>query len=132
MREILTIHVEIGKTYEVSGYNGIVRMIHFSGYGAGSGFEGKILPGGVDTQQQPGGMPLTLSARYMLEGTDAAGEKCRIFIENVGTADAHGILNQTTPKIITDSKSLAWMETKTLVGTITPWKKGVVIHIFAD
>lgn len=131
MSEILTIYVEIGKTYEVCGHNGIARMILFSGHGTGSGFQGTILPGGVDTQQQDN-KTLALSARYILEGTDGTGQKCRIFIENEGMADGNGNINQTIPKITTDSEALAWMETATLTGTITPWERGVVIHIFAE
>lgn len=51
MREVLTVRVRIKETYEVHGQRGLARMILFDGEGEGSGFYGKILPGGVDTQQ---------------------------------------------------------------------------------
>lgn len=132
MQEILTIHVVIGNICEVKGNVGLARMICFSGKAEGSGFKGKVLPGGADTQRQTGAAPLQLSARYILEGQDSAGKKCRIFIENQGTADADGNVRQTTPSIITDSTALSWMETAKLTGTIEPWWKGVIIHIFKE
>ena len=74
MREVLTVHVRIKETYEVHGQRGLARMILFDGEGEGSGFYGKILPGGVDTQQMHDDGKLELSARYMLEGTDSSGK----------------------------------------------------------
>jgi len=53
-------------------------------------------------------------------------------IENNGTADKEGRIEYTKPRIITDSESLGWMETADLTGTITPWDKGVMIHIFVN
>ena len=67
MREVLTVRVRIKETYEVHGQRGLARMILFDGEGEGSGFYGKILPGGVDTQQVHDDGKLELSARYMLE-----------------------------------------------------------------
>lgn len=122
--------MEIGDCIEVKGNTGTVRMILFSGDVEGSDFKGKILPGGVDTQRQLKDVPLQLSARYVLEGADRAGKSCRIFIENQGIADTNGQVRKTKPKIITDSADLSWLETADLTGTIEPWKKGVIIHIF--
>lgn len=130
MQETLTIHVEISDCIEVKGNTGIARMILFAGDAEGSGFKGKILPGGVDTQRQLKDVPLQLSARYVLEGVDRAGKSCRIFIENQGIVDTNGQVRKTKPKIITDSADLSWLETADLTGTIEPWEKGVIIHIF--
>ena len=79
----------------------------------------------LDTQKSFILRARSLSARYILEGTDRNGKECRIFIENNGTADKEGRIEYTKPKIITDSESLGWMETADLTGTITPWDKGV-------
>ena len=135
MEEILTIQVEIKNVLEVTGESATARMILFEGEAKGPYFSGKILPGGVDTQREDTGLPLRLSARYMLEGTDCDGKPCRIFIENQGEADSTGQVQQvqqTVPNIITDSNCLAWMEQTALTGRITPWEKGVVIRIFKE
>ena len=132
MEEILTIQVEIKNVLEVTGKSATVRMILFEGEAKGPYFSGKILPGGVDTQREDTGLPLRLSARYILEGMDCDGKPCRIFIENQGEADSTGQVQRTVPNIITDSKCLAWMEQTALTGRITPWEKGVVIHIFKE
>ena len=107
MREVLTVRVRIKETYEVHGQRGLARMILFDGEGEGSGFYGKILPGGVDT-----------------------GKSCLVFIENVGIANDKGYIEKTHPKIRTNSTTLSWLETSVLLGTISAWEKGVIIHIY--
>ena len=127
MTEELTINVEITDCFEVKGTAGAARMIAFTGNSDCPNFKGEILPGGVDTQREIDGQ-LTLSARYMLKGVDRDGEPCSIFIENNGAGDiSKGF---TTPKIFTDSKALSYLENASLKGTIEPWEKGVIIHIF--
>jgi hypothetical protein len=59
-------------------------MILFHGDADCDNFHGKVLPGGVDTQVQYQGEKRSLSARYILEGTDIDGCSCRIFVENEG------------------------------------------------
>ena len=130
MQEILTINVNLTDIYEVKGKSAEAVMINFGGDAKSEFFEGVILPGGVDTQKEFYPERRTLSARYILEGKDMEGEKCRIFIENNGTADENKFVHETTPRIITDSKALSWMETATLKGTLEPKEGGVIIHIF--
>jgi hypothetical protein len=130
MKEILTINVNLTDIYEVKGKTAEAVMINFGGDAKSEFFEGVILPGGVDTQKEFYPERRTLSARYILEGKDMEGEKCRIFIENNGTADENKFVHETTPRIITDSKALSWMETATLKGTLEPKEGGVIIHIF--
>ena len=77
------------------------------------------------------GAATVLSARYILEGVDRDGKDCRIFIENNGSAAENGDMH-TTPMIITDSSALSYLETERLSGTIEPWEKGVIIHIFSE
>ena len=130
MQEILTIQVCITQTLEVKGKSAEAVMIAFDGTCDCENFKGKILPGGVDTQKEFYPEKRTLSARYMLEGIDREGGKCHVFVENNGIANADGMVEKTIPKIITDSECLSWMEIAELSGTITPWEKGVIIHIF--
>lgn len=132
MQEILTIQVTIKECLEVKGKGAEAAMLAFDGECDCDNFKGKILSYGVDTQKQWYPDVRTLSARYMLEGIDKDGEHCRIFIENNGFANENGIVEETTPRIITDSKCLSWMETVQLTGTITPKDNGVVIHIFSE
>jgi hypothetical protein len=129
MKEELTIKVEITATDEVRGNTGIVRMIRFTGTADCDNFKGRILPGGIDTQKEFEGKPFLLSARYMLDGIDKMGQTCRIFIENNGESNQNELV--TTPKIITDSAALSYLETTGLTGTIEGWEKGVIIHIFS-
>lgn len=54
-------------------------------------FEGTILPGAIDTQIiGSDGKLHTLSARYMVKGTDHTGEPCTIYIENNGLIHGEG------------------------------------------
>lgn len=130
MREVLTFDVEITGAEEVKGANGEAVMIAFGGYADCEHFHGKILPGGIDTQTEWPGMTRSLSARYILEGVDREGQSCRIFVENNGVV-REGEDLRTTPRILTDSRALAFLEQEELTGTITPAEKGVTIHIFA-
>ena len=128
MREILTVNVSLNDVMKVKGTAGSACMVVFSGTADGPYFRGKILPHGVDTQMRTDGRPMTLSTRYILEGTDDQGKACRIFIENNGTEDSDHVI-RTRPVIITDSASLAWMEHADLHGTVESTADGVIIHI---
>jgi len=79
-------------------------------------FKGRGLDNFVDTRFDFRGQPQTLSARYILEGTDEEGRKCRVYIENNGI-DVNGI--NTQPIIITDNPKWAWIERAPLHGTST-------------
>jgi len=127
---VLSIEVDIDESYSVTGGNGSATMIRFHGKSNCENFQGEILPGGVDTQKQIGGGARTLSARYILEGTDYKGNKCHIFIENNGTME--GMEMKTKPTILTDSTHLKWMETADLYGTITMRAGGVLISFYQD
>ena len=61
----------------------------------------------------------------MLEGQDAAGNACRIFIENQG-----GWENGFTPRIVTDSPLLKDWETADLGATVEGIPGGVLVRIF--
>lgn len=128
MEEILRVYVKIEESYTVSGQKRNANMLHFSGCAEGPYFKGIILPHGIDLQRGAVGQPMNLSARYMLEGEDLEGNKCRMFIENNGSNNEAGEM-VTRPTIITDSKALAWLEEAELVGSLSFEEGLVIIHI---
>lgn len=131
-QEVLTVSVKITGQDRVTGAAGDAGMVYFTGDVDCENFQGRILPGGVDTQKNMGGR-ITLSARYMLEGTDGDGTPCHIFIENNGEIDPSDGTARTVPIVITDSPRLQWLETARLSGTLEPnGEMAVLIHIFAE
>lgn len=130
-QEVLTVLVDITGATQVQGARGSSNMVAFTGRVECDNFHGVILPGGVDTQIMVNGH-LTLSARYVLEGTDHTGHGGRIFIENNGETDDPAAPMTTHPRIFTDCPALQWLEAADLYGTLEPrGTDGVCIHIFA-
>ncbi len=123
-KPILRINVECGEAYGVCGANQDIVMIPFGGKAESDLFSGEIIGTGVDTQRISKDGKAFLSARYMLDGEDCKGQKCRIFIENQG-----GDMNNCTPKIVTDSTALAFLETAKLRAVVTPCENGVTVEI---
>ena len=122
---ILEIDVTCLPAYAVKGHTMDVVMIPFTGEAHGPYFTGRVLGTGCDTQKYGKDGRGRLSARYMLEGRDAAGAECRVFIENEGEGEWH-------PKLVTDSECLkAWEETP-LRATVEPAENGVTVRIFRD
>lgn len=107
--EILRLHIDIKKTFELRSGDKAVRMVLFGGFCSGDYFKGKILDGAVDTQ-----LDTLLSARYMLEGIDCDGKHCRLFVENNSARNSA----ETKPVIFTDSDALKWLEAAELRGEI--------------
>lgn len=108
-------------------------MISFKGHETGNYFKGEILDGGVDTQIIGRfGDRHTLSARYMLEGKDYTGELCKIYIENNGNVNNKLInaLFRSYPKVITNSKALAFLNDDVLVAEGLPTASGLDIKIY--
>ncbi|MGN0779409.1 MAG: DUF3237 family protein [Aristaeellaceae bacterium] len=122
---VLKLRIHVLGQQEVASAQALMRMILFDGYCEGPFFCGEIEPGGVDTQTIHADGSGTLSARYMLRGTDSAGNPSRLFIEN------NALLGDdtTTPRIWVDSPSLRWLETASLVGRITSEQGQLVILI---
>ena len=120
----LILKIRITGSEIVKSSDKAVGMVFFDGTCEGGLFAGIILPGGVDTQHY-GREIATLSARYMLEGTDFTGQQCRIFIENNAVIGEE----RTFPSIETDSEALAWMNTEPLTGRIYDGAEGPVIEI---
>ena len=99
-------------------------MIPFTGTVDGPFFKGKTVGTGVDTQKIGTDGTFLLSARYMLEGTDAEGNACRIFVENQGNEQAGFV-----PRIVTDSPLLKKCEKKDLYATLEGIPGGVTVRI---
>ena len=121
---IMTINVTTYEAQTLVGRYSRIVMIPFSAEATGKYFNGKTITNGVDTQitTKDG---FSLSARYMLEGTDHIGNKCRLFIENNGTS-----LDDCKPKIHTDSEALAFLENAELAAKVECVENGVVVSIF--
>lgn len=123
---IFAIEVIIDDYLEVKGHSKQIGMALFHGNVKSDLFTGIILPGAVDVQETKSGEAKTLSARYMLEGTDNTGAPCKIFIENYAT-DGEDI---TTPHITTNSESLSYLENEKLSGRIIAKDGKLIIEIY--
>ncbi|GFN30866.1 DUF3237 family protein [Paenibacillus xylaniclasticus] len=134
LEEIFTVHVKIEQSIDLHNEIGdTVVMISFSGNVTGKYFQGKVLDGGIDTQIiGKSGERHTLSARYMLEGTDHEGQACRIYIENNGDANIKwkDAMFRTYPKLITNSKALSFLNHDLFLGEGIPTESGVDIKIY--
>ena len=128
--EILKIKIQITACEEVTG-NFTVKMISFTGSAEGAYFCGNILEGGVDTQILDRNGNGTVSARYMLEGTDCENNRCRIFIENNGKIE-NGIIGRTAPEIVTDSPVLAPLLKKRIYGKLYTDDTGFYVGIYSE
>lgn len=134
LEQVLTVHVKIGKTSELRNPNGdSVVMITFTGDATGRYFEGVVLDGGVDTQIiGKSGDRHILSARYILQGKDYAGQSCEIYIENNGSFGGkhpEGVIFRTRPSMITNSEALSFLNDAILVGEGRPTDTGIDIVI---
>ena len=123
---IMTINVTTYEAQMLEGQTSRVVMIPFSGEATGKYFNGKTIANGVDTQITTKN-GFSLSARYMLEGTDYNGKKCRLFIENNGTS-----LDDCRPKIYTDSEALAFLENAELAAKVEYIENGVSVSIICS
>lgn len=132
MRTVLKIDVKIDSVNGLEHGEKSVSMIQFHGDAKSEYFNGTILSGGVDTQIKEGSS-FTLSARYLMSGTDSCGKQCKIFIENNGRPDTtrEGRFI-TKPKIITDSDALKFLEEEALNGEVLASEEGVKIFVYCQ
>ena len=115
----------------LKGPAGEVVMIPFGGTVRGEIFNGVVCPGGVDCQRVNLTGVRHMCARYMLEGTDSAGEKCHIFVDNNGWFNGMQSPFQTVPTFLTDSKTLApYLHQNKFRGEGHPREGGVTIMFF--
>ena len=125
---ILTIDVICTDGIGVRGSDTEVVMVPFTGRAYGKDFNGRIVGTGIDTQKHDLKTDtVTLSARYMLQGTDSEGIPCRIFIENSQRDEAG-----RHPMLVTDSKALSDWERLPLTATVDPTDCGVVVRIYSE
>ena len=129
--EILRIQIQLGETLALDSPTAGIRMIPFTGFCDSTIFKGKVLPGGMDTQVFPSPDRGTLSARYMLEGVDEKGNKCKLYIDNSAVMQ-QGREMVTFPRIKTDSEALRWLETADLQGRIEGKENGLDIVISTE
>ena len=134
LEEVFTVHVKPEEPIALNNEDGdTVVMIPFTGDVTGKYFEGTILSGGIDTQIiAKQGVSHTLSARYMLEGKDFTGAPCKVFIENNGNIfkKTEHALFRTHPRMITNSKALAFLAQTPLIGEGIPTENGLDIKIY--
>ena len=121
---LLEIHVTCREAVSVEGGSRKIVMVPFDGQAEGPLFTGRIIGTGVDTQTIENG-GITLSARYMMEGKDAEGNSCRIFVENQGNGKSG-----FHPMIVTDSALLREWETAELSATVEGAPGGVTVRIY--
>ena len=122
---LMEIRVTCQEPVTVEGANRKIVMIPFTGEASGPYFTGSVIGTGVDTQKIEKDDSIMLSARYMLEGTDCAGNACRVFVENQG--------NWTigfTPSVVTDSPLLAEWEEADLRATVEGIPGGVMVSVY--
>ena len=112
---------------------GEVLMIPFRGYVDCDLFHGIVLPCGVDTQVVNAAGVRHMSARYMLQGTDADGQESFIYVENNGWFDdaAKSMPFHTVPTFYTNSRKLApYLHRSQFVGEGVNEKDGLWIYFY--
>lgn len=125
----MNIKITILSCEEVSG-DCTVKTIAFTGSADGNCFCGKTVGTGIDTQKLCGENG-TVSARYLLEGTDGEKKPCRVFIENNGEIKG-GVIGRTKPEIVTDSPFLRNLVRGRLYGELVQDETGLYIKIKAE
>lgn len=121
---LLTIDVKCLDGVTVEGHSQTVVLVPFTGKAKGDFFNGKIIGSAVDTQRYKKDGTNSLSARYMIEGVDFEGKKCKVFVENNVSGESW------KPSIVTDSEVLKDWESSNLRSTVEDVDGGVIVKIF--
>ena len=118
---------------EMTGPNGAVLFIPFTGSVESELFRGTIRPGAADIQVvNPAGVR-HMCAKYIFEGTDRAGAPCHLYVENNGYfADGEVQMPfDAVPTFMTDSAELAgYLHGAHFRAEGHPAPNGVTIKIF--
>lgn len=128
MKEVFDIVVTVQEVQEVITAKATVKMLVFTAVCEGTGFVGRTLPGAVDRQIIQADGTGVLSARYLMEGVDAGGQPCKVYIDNTGTIDKDGEI-VTSPLIYTDSNELQHLQDSKLYGKVTFEEGTLHVHI---
>ncbi|MBO6010596.1 MAG: DUF3237 domain-containing protein [Oscillospiraceae bacterium] len=113
--------------------HGEAAILPFGGTVSGEVFSGRVLPGGADVQTVDASGVRHMCARYMLEGEDFTGAKCRVYIENNGwfSGGTPTMQFRTIPTFLTDSEALApLLHAGRFRGEGHPREGGVLIKLF--
>ncbi len=130
-KPVFVVNVKLDECIDVEGDKEQVKFLRFHGTSESDFFCGEILQGGVDCQIKTDNEPLRLSARYVMEGNDCTGKKCRVFIENDGVMNSDDM--RTVPKIVTDSEILSDLTQGKMYGEISGKENGEVeIRIYRE
>lgn len=132
---VMIFHVIIDRSAisELEAVNGKAVIIPFGGYTESEIFKGRILPGAADVQTLDASGIRHMCAKYMFEGIDQEGRKCRLFVENNGYFERNSQPSpfHAYPVFLSDSPYL-----NDLLGRAVyrseghPTKEGVDIRIF--
>lgn len=125
---LMKINVTTGEPVTVTDGQTTVSMVPFSGAAESELFTGAVLDGAYDTQRSDSGGRCHLSARYVLEGRDISGERCRMFIENNGVFGE----GDTAPVIVSDGRMTGWLSRARLSGSVEDTDEGVTVSIFEE
>lgn len=125
MELLMEIDIRIKGSQFVAGHTKDICMIEFDGTATGPYFNGEVIGTGVDTQKIEKTKEMALSARYMLDGKDSAGNECRMFIENNGSD-----FDNCKPTVYTNSPVLSDWETSDLTAKVIPKEGGVTIQVY--
>lgn len=121
----MEIRVKCEESLRITGATKDIVMIPFTGEATGPFFTGHVKGTGVDTQKiEKNGTPF-LSARYVLEGKDYAGNACSVFVENQGSWGGTFV-----PMIVTDSPVLSEWETADLYAEVNGLPGGVLVKVY--
>lgn len=106
MEIAVTIRREDCTSFDTS--NGHVTIIPFAGEVTGL-ITGSVRPGGVDVQVTDAAGVRHMCARYAIDGVDADGAPCHLYIENNAyfERDSNPSPFHATPTFMTDSETLA-------------------------
>ncbi|MCR5690769.1 MAG: DUF3237 family protein [Eubacterium sp.] len=126
MKELFTLYINCYGSHQVTCQGVTYKQILFDGKVKGPVFQGKILEGGVDTQVIQADGSGRLSARYTLEGEDAQGNACHIYVDNQAELGQ----DRTEPKCYSDSPLLEDLCQRELEGRMVTDQEGFKIIIY--
>ena len=133
-KPIMDIKIEAnGPAIHLQGENGEVLMVPFKGSVKSDLFNGIVEPCGVDTQIVNAANVRHMSARYMLNGKDSAGQDAHIYVENNGWFDdlTKTMPFYTVPTFYTDSAALApYLHTTRFTGKGAVEADGLHIYFY--